>query len=64
MRDIRRAIAAWNEGYFDFVEGDACGSYGGCMFKQVCMSRDPQPWLETAFVRRRWDPVTRTEELL
>lgn len=62
IRDIRRAIAAWQEGYFDLAEADACSSYGGCMFKQPCMSPDPQPWLETAFARRRWDPVTRTEE--
>jgi hypothetical protein len=64
VRDIRRCIAAWEEGYFDIVEADACSSYGGCPFKQPCMSRNPQPWLETAFVRRRWDPVTREEVVL
>lgn len=64
IRDITRAKRSWEEGYWDIVEGDACGSYGGCLFKQPCMSRDPQPWLETAFVRRRWDPVTREEVML
>lgn len=61
LRDIRRAMQLWEEGFFDMVEADACNSYGGCMFKQPCLSRDPEPWLEIAFTRRRWDPVTRSE---
>lgn len=63
-RDIRRAIACWQEGYFDYAEDDACNSYSGCMFRQPCQSADPQPWLETGFERRVWDPVTRTETKL
>lgn len=61
LRDIRRAMQLWEEGFFDMVEADACNSYGGCMFKQPCLSRDPEPWLEIAFTRKRWDPVTRSE---
>lgn len=63
-RDIRRAIECWREGYFDYNEADTCSTYSGCVFKQPCMSPEPQPWLETAFVRRIWNPVTRTEETL
>jgi hypothetical protein len=61
-RDIRRAMECWKEGYWDYSEADACSSYGGCMFKQPCMSQDPAPWLSTNFSRRVWDPVSRTEE--
>lgn len=61
QRDVRRAIELWREGYWDTNEADACSAYGGCMFRQPCMSQDPQPWLEIGFSRRRWDPLTREE---
>ena len=64
QRDIRRAIDCWKEGYFDVNLSDACSSYGGCMFQQACMSNNPDPWLEGGFVRRIFDPVTRTETLI
>jgi len=64
VRDIRRAMALWEEGYWDFVESDACSNFGGCLFRQVCQSREHGPWLETNFIRRKWDPVTRTETVL
>ena len=64
VRDIRRAIECWREGYFDVNLSDACSSYGGCHFQQPCMSNKPIPWLESTFVRKKWDPVTRTETLI
>lgn len=39
----------------------ACAEYGGCQFRQACMSQDEAPWLETYFERRRWNPLLRTE---
>ena len=64
IRDIRRAIRAWEENYFDVNLGEACSSFGGCQFQQPCMSNNPDPWLEGQFVRRRFDPITRTEEII
>lgn len=64
LRDIRRMIAAWNEGYFDYNLGDACSSFGGCMFKNVCKSNDPDTWLSSYFERRVWNPITRLETAL
>ena len=61
IRDIRRAIDCYNEGYFDVNLSESCSSYGGCMFQQPCMSNNPDPWLEGQFERRIWDPVNRTE---
>lgn len=43
---------------------NSCNEYGGCLFRQICLSKDPQPWLEANFERRRWEPLTRTETLL
>ena len=64
LRDLRRMIAAWEEGYFDYNLDHACAEYGGCPFRGVCQMRDPEPLLRQQFERRRWDPVARTETLL
>lgn len=60
-RDIRRMIAAWSEGHWDYNLADACGEFGGCLFRQVCKHNQPDEWLPMYFAQRRWDPVTRTE---
>lgn len=64
LRDIKRMIKAWEEGYWDFNLDHACAEYGGCPFKSVCQMREPQALLEQQFQRRRWDPVARTETVL
>ena len=64
LRDIKRMIAAWESGYFDFNLDHACAEYGGCPFKSVCQMREPEALLAQQFERRRWDPVMRTETLL
>lgn len=64
LRDIKRLIAQWEEGYFDFNLDHACAEYGGCPFRNVCLAKDPQAILDQMFQRRRWDPVTRTETVL
>jgi len=61
LRDIKRMIACWQEGYWDYNLADACGDFGGCGYRQVCKSNNPQEWLQMYFSRRRWDPITRTE---
>lgn len=64
IRDIKRMIVAWEEGYFDFNLDHACAEYGGCPFRGVCQMRDPVALLTQQFEQRRWDPVARTETLL
>lgn len=39
----------------------SCAEYGGCAFREACLSLDKQPWLETAFEHRVWNPLLRTE---
>ena len=64
LRDVKRMIASWQEGYFDLNLDHACSEYGGCQFRQVCLGRDPAPVLEQQFERRKWDPILRTETKL
>lgn len=66
LRDVKRMIAAWEEGYWDLNLDHACAEYGGCPFRQVCLSppEAQATWLETGFERREWNPVLRTETKL
>jgi hypothetical protein len=65
LRTIERAIGFWKEFGdmpWEFNFDHACAEYGGCIFRNVCMSEDEGPWLENYFQRLRWNPVTREEE--
>jgi hypothetical protein len=64
VRDIRRAMEMWKEGYWDRNESDSCDSYKGCPYKQPCMHEAAEDYLSIYFARKRWDPLTRTETLL
>lgn len=64
MRDVKRMKEMWASGAWDVSLDHACAEYGGCPYRQPCLSQDPAPWLEGAFERRKWDPVARTETLV
>lgn len=51
--DIRRA---WDEGYWDYNLADACTSYGGCAFNELCNSANEASWLHNYTVKR-WNPL-------
>lgn len=59
--DLERMKRMWESGYYDYNLDESCDSFGGCLFKRVCMSEVPEPWLETYYERRVWDPLTHTE---
>ena len=61
-RDLARMKECWSSGYWDYNLDESCNAYGGCIFKKVCLSQEPDRWLETEFVQRKWDPVNRVEE--
>ena len=61
LRDIKRMIACWEEGYWDYDIDGACTEYGGCQFQRICKSSNPEEWLPAHFVQRVWDPLERAE---
>lgn len=61
QRDLTRMQVMWESGYFDYALDDACDSYGGCPFRRVCLSPEPEAWLAADFEKRVWDPLTREE---
>ena len=61
MRDIARMKQMWEDSYWDYDLDHACTEFGGGIFRQCCLTANPQPWLKSGFERRIWNPVTRTE---
>ena len=57
-RDLWRLRRSWDEGYFDLALGEACTSYGGCTFTNVCTSNTPENWFSD-FEVRRWNPLVK-----
>jgi len=55
---------AWQHNKWRYNLDHSCADYGGCGFRTACSSQDEQPWLETFFERRHWDPITRIETKL
>jgi hypothetical protein len=61
LRDVRRMIACWQEGYWDWQLEGACNDYGGCTFSKVCKSSDPDGLMPVYFQKKVWDPLARRE---
>jgi hypothetical protein len=63
---IEDIILAWKMNKWRHNLDHSCADFGGCGYRQVCSTRpeEGQSWLETYFVRKHWDPLTRTETLL
>src|SRR5262245_28883124 len=57
-RDLWRLRGMWDQGYFDFDFGEACTSYGTCIFMDSCAANEPEAWLSDMEVRR-WDPLNK-----
>lgn len=57
-RDLWRLRRMYDEGYFDYNLGDACTSYGNCVFSTPCQAPDDQQssWLQNYEVRH-WNPL-------
>lgn len=61
IRDLKRMIAMWTEGYWDYNLEGACNDYGGCTFTKICKSSDPEAYLPMYFTKKVWDPLARQE---
>jgi hypothetical protein len=36
-----------------------CGQYGGCAYRKLCMSQNPDQWIEIDFSPRNWNPCAK-----
>ena len=46
---------------FGYNFGDACGSYGGCSYKDLCTANEPERWMSNYEIRI-WNPILREEK--
>lgn len=63
VETIERMKAAWASGTWRYAFADACEAYGGCEFKRLCESEDPEQWLRPYYETRVWNPLTHTETI-
>ena len=42
---------------------NACAAYGGCPYRRLCESPQPEEWLHPYFQNFRWNPLDRKKEL-
>jgi len=59
--DIERMKQCYAMDYWDYNLDHSCNEYGGCPFRSVCKSSEPESWLNTYFEKRVWDPMQRKE---
>jgi hypothetical protein len=57
-RDLWRIRRSWDEGYWDYNFADECSKYGGCSFRDLCASDNPERWYDS-FTVRRWNPLVK-----
>lgn len=62
QRDISRMIAQYIEFKqdsvpFDMALGHSCSNYGGCPFRILCQSNEPDNWIDGRYTVRTWDPL-------
>lgn len=57
MIDMYKSMKAGNESAWPLSQADACSSYGGCMYTDLCDKQNPSQWIETQFITRHYDPL-------
>jgi len=62
VRDVKRMIRCWEEGWWDYNLDHACTEYSGCSLVNVCKSADPETWLPVWFEQKVWNPLAREEQ--
>jgi hypothetical protein len=57
LSTIQRMITSWTDDYWDPNFDNACSHYGGCQFRMLCETNRPEPWIETHYTTRTWNPL-------
>lgn len=64
VRDVTRLAEIWKYGNSEVnwkLDKSACGAYGGCAFKLLCASPNPDQWKAVNYEPRAWHPMLREE---
>lgn len=60
--DVTRMIQDWESGTFAMNLGPVCNLYSGCQYKRLCLSQNPQPWIDTEYENKYWNPLNKNPE--
>jgi hypothetical protein len=58
---LSRLINDWKAGYWDKNFDNACTHYGGCQYRLLCESPNPDRWIEGNYIPRTWDPLHKND---
>lgn len=63
---VQSAIDMWKRNKFRHNLDESCSAYGGCAFRQICMTQETErgAFLSTYFERRHHDPISGKDTLL
>lgn len=57
-RDLARMVSDWKANKYDYaLDKSACNAYGGCQYRMLCSSLNPDQWLPIHFRQNRWNPL-------
>lgn len=54
---LRRMIHSWKLSIWDKNFDNACTHYGGCQFRMLCETNQPDRWIEGNYTTRTWNPL-------
>lgn len=57
VRSLHDLVAYYSLGHWSYNFGDACSSYGGCGFRDLCKAKEPSSWFNN-FQTRTWTPIS------
>lgn len=59
-RDIRRMVTSWETGEWDYaISKNSCSAYGGCPFRMLTESSDPESYVPVHYRPREWNPLAK-----
>jgi hypothetical protein len=59
LNDLKRMVGYWKDDTRDYNFGGACTEYGGCSYRDLCVSAKPEVWY-SHFNRAKWNPINRS----
>lgn len=60
-KDVVLMIAQWEAHKWDYNLDDSCSNYGGCHYMDLCLSKNPEKWLQTHYEYVPWDPLKKDD---
>lgn len=62
--DVQEMIKTWeranSSGFIPMaLDKSLCGMYGGCAYRKLCLSPNPEAWITADFAPRHWNPLAK-----